>query len=153
MKDGQTIGQWLNWDFKTNGSLEVLDKNSNLIYFENAGGWDRHEYNSEEKLMYYENSDGFIKDNRTPEIIEHNGRKYQLIHPTMKDGQTIGQWLNWDFKANGNLDIRDRNGNCIYFEDSDGYWSKIKYNSQGNIIYSENSNGKIVDNRGLYQRL
>jgi hypothetical protein len=79
MKDGQTFGQWLNWDFEANGSLEVLDKNSNLIYFENAGGWDRHEYNSEEKLMYYENSDGFIKDNRTPEIIEHNGRKYQLI--------------------------------------------------------------------------
>jgi hypothetical protein len=121
MKDGQTIGQWLNWDFKTNGSLEVLDKNSNLIYFENSWGWDRHEYDSEEKLMYYENSDGFwvkheydsekrliyheysdgrwlkreydseghriyyedsfgsIIDNRTPKIIEHNGRKYQLI--------------------------------------------------------------------------
>jgi hypothetical protein len=79
MKDGQTIGQWLNWDFKANGSLEVLDKNGSLIYFENARGWDRHEYNSEEKLMYYENSDGHIIDNRIPEVIEHNGRKYQLI--------------------------------------------------------------------------
>jgi hypothetical protein len=121
MKDGQTFGQWLNWDFEANGSLEILDKNENLIYFENAGGWDRHEYNSEEKLMYYENSDGYwakyeydsqdkhsyyecstgfwakyeydsqnnliyyensnseIQDNRTPEIIEHNGRRYQLI--------------------------------------------------------------------------
>ena len=71
----------------------------------------------------------------------------------MKDGQTFGQWLNWDFEANEVLEIKDRDGNCIYFEDSDGYWGKIKYNSQGNIIYSENSNGKIVDNRGLYQRL
>jgi len=32
MKDGQTIGQWLNWDFKTNGFLEIRDKNGNKIY-------------------------------------------------------------------------------------------------------------------------
>ena len=100
MKDGQTIGQWLNWDIKANGNLQIRDKNRNLIYFENAGGWDRREYNSEEKLIYFENSEGrwrkreydsdgnliydecsegIIFDNRTPEIIEHNGRKYQLI--------------------------------------------------------------------------
>ena len=51
MKDGQTIGEWLNWDFKANGDLEI----------------------------YRENSDGETTDNRFPEIIEHNGRKYQLI--------------------------------------------------------------------------
>jgi hypothetical protein len=100
MKDGQTIGQWLKWDFKSNGDLRIKDKNGNLIYFENAGGWDRREYNSEKKLIYFENSEGrwrmleydsdgnliydecsegIIVDNRIPEIIEHNGRKYQLI--------------------------------------------------------------------------
>jgi hypothetical protein len=79
MKDGQTFGQWLNWDFETNGSLEILDKNENLIYFENAGGWDRREYDSDGNVIYDECSEGIIVDNRIPEIIEHNGRKYQLI--------------------------------------------------------------------------
>lgn len=36
MKDGQTIGQWLNWDFETNGDLEINDKNSKRIYWENS---------------------------------------------------------------------------------------------------------------------
>jgi YD repeat-containing protein len=79
MKDGQTIGQWLNWDFETNGSLEVLDKNGNLIYFENEGGWRKYKYDSQGNIIYYEDSDGDIVDRRTPEVIEHNGRKYQLI--------------------------------------------------------------------------
>jgi hypothetical protein len=31
MKGGKTIGQWLNWDFKTNGVLEIKDKNGKNI--------------------------------------------------------------------------------------------------------------------------
>mgnify|MGYP003658264233 CR=1 FL=1 len=38
----------------------------------------------------------------------------------MKDGQTIGQWLKWDFEVNGNLEIRNKDGKKIYFENSDG---------------------------------
>jgi GTPase SAR1 family protein len=80
MKDGQTIGQWLNWDFEANGNLYIRDKNGNLIYQECPSGfWDRRERNSNGLVIYYENSDGVITDNRTPEIIEHNGKKYQLI--------------------------------------------------------------------------
>jgi len=66
------------------------------------------------------------------------------------------------------LEILDKNGNNIYFEDSDGfwakreydsqgnqtywensdgYWAKREYNSQGNQIYYENSDGDIIDNR------
>jgi hypothetical protein len=66
------------------------------------------------------------------------------------------------------FEINDSNGNCIYFEDSDGYWAKREYNSNSNQIhyensdgywskseydsdnkeiYYENSNGKIIDNR------
>jgi hypothetical protein len=59
----------------------------------------------------------------------------------MKDGQTIGQWLNWDFEANGNLEIRNKNEKLIYEEDSGGYWRKHEYNSKGNQIYYESSNG------------
>jgi hypothetical protein len=65
----------------------------------------------------------------------------------MKDGQTIGQWLNWDIKANEVLEIKDRHGNCIYFENSNGYWAKREFDSLGRIIYYENSDGKIIDNR------
>jgi hypothetical protein len=80
MKDGQTIGQWLNWDFKTNGILEIKDKNGNLLYYEHYDGyWRKREYNSDDNVIYDEDSFGSIIDNRTPKIIEHNGRKYQLI--------------------------------------------------------------------------
>ena len=82
--------------------------------------------------------------------------------------KTIAQQIKWDFEANGDLEILDKNGNNIYFEDSDGfwakreydsqgnqtywensdgYWAKREYNSQGNQIYYENSNGEIEDNR------
>ena len=80
MKDGQTIGQWLNWDFKSNGELLIKDKNGNNIYHEVSDNrWYKMEYDSQGKQIYYENSLGQIDDNRIPQIIEHNGRKYQLI--------------------------------------------------------------------------
>ena len=81
---------------------------------------------------------------------------------------TIAQQIKWDFKTNGNLEIKDKNGkiiyyeglngvwgkneydskgNQIYFEDSSGYWTKREYDSKGNIIYFENSTGKIIDLR------
>ena len=33
--------------------------------------------------------------------------------------------------------IKDKNGNEIYWEDSDGYWRKYEYDSNGNPIYFE----------------
>jgi len=85
-----------------------------------------------------------------------------------KETKTIAQQIKWDFKANGNLEIKDKNGKEIYFENSNGFWTKRKYDSQGkeiyfensngywekreydsngNVIYFENSNGEITDNR------
>ena len=55
--------------------------------------------------------------------------------------KTIAQQIKWDFKTNGDLEIRDKNGNQIYFEDSNGYWAKHEYDSKGKQIYRENSNG------------
>jgi hypothetical protein len=80
MKDGQTIGQWLNWDFKTNEFLEIKDGDGNCIYLESSYEyWRKREYDSDGIVIYDETSAGIIVDKRTPEIIEHNGRKYQLI--------------------------------------------------------------------------
>ena len=100
MKDGQTIGQWLNWDFEANGDLEIRNNNCSLIYWERSdkswgkyehdskgnetyyydsrGYWERRERDSQGNCIYYEDSTG-ISTPRTPEVIEHNGRKYQLI--------------------------------------------------------------------------
>ena len=54
---------------------------------------------------------------------------------------TIAQQIKWDFKTNGNLVIRDKNGNLIYLEYSNGFWAKWEYDSQDNLIYVEDSKG------------
>jgi len=80
MKDGQTIGQWLKWDFEVNGSLVIKDRSDKNIYLEKSNGyWAKWEWDSQRKVIYFEDSNGEIEDNRIPEVIEHNGRKYQLI--------------------------------------------------------------------------
>ena len=79
MKDGQTIGQWLNWDFEVDGKLKIEVKNGRRIYTEDSKHWLKFMYDPKGEPIYYENSDGEIIDNRPPEVIEHNGRKYQLI--------------------------------------------------------------------------
>ena len=65
--------------------------------------------------------------------------------------KTIGQQINWDFEANGILEI-NRNGKVIYYEDSNGYWDKRECDSRGNRIYYETSNGywskKEYDSQG-----
>ena len=55
--------------------------------------------------------------------------------------QTIAQQINWDFETNDELEISDKNGNQIYYEDSNGFWVKREYDSQGNQIYLEDSEG------------
>jgi len=40
--------------------------------------------------------------------------------------------------------IKDKNGNRIYFECSDGYWVKREYDSKGKVIYCEDSEGYWV---------
>jgi len=79
--------------------------------------------------------------------------------------KTIAQQLNIkDFP----FEIKDKNGNQIYYEDSqgfwrkreydsnrkeiyteffDGYWVKRELDSNENVIYYENSYGQIRDNR------
>lgn len=44
--------------------------------------------------------------------------------------------------------IKDKNGKTIYYELPDNtWWRKTKYDSNGNVTYSEDSNGRIIDNR------
>ena len=39
------------------------------------------------------------------------------------------------------FEIRDKNDNLIYYENSKGYWRKIEYDENNNQTYSKNSNG------------
>jgi len=43
--------------------------------------------------------------------------------------------------------IRDENGNKIYWEARNRFWSKREYDERGNEIYYENSDGTIRDRR------
>ena len=52
--------------------------------------------------------------------------------------QSNGYWSRYKYDSDG----KER-----YYENSYGYWSKIEYDSDGNEIYYENSAGKIIDNR------
>jgi len=45
------------------------------------------------------------------------------------------------------FEITDKNGYVIYFENLDKRWYKQEFGSNINIIYFENSNGYIEDNR------
>ena len=65
----------------------------------------------------------------------------------MKDGQTIGQWLKWDFKTNGDLKINNKTGETIYWEDFSGWWGRWEYDSNVELIYFEDSKGINIDNR------
>ena len=55
--------------------------------------------------------------------------------------KTIAEQIKWDFKTSGELVIKDKNGNEIYWENSNGRWAKYEYDSQGNKIYFEYSGG------------
>ena len=41
----------------------------------------------------------------------------------------------------------DEKDNTIYYENSDGYWSKWEYDEKDNVVYYEDSNGKVIDER------
>lgn len=61
--------------------------------------------------------------------------------------KTIAEQLNWDFKTNGFFKIYNPDGCPIYIESISGYWAKREYDSRGNEIYFQDSDGEIIDNR------
>ena len=59
--------------------------------------------------------------------------------------KTIAQQIKWDFETNGNLEIRDKGGNLIYYERSDKSWGKYERDSEGNETY-------YIDSRAYWER-
>jgi len=60
------------------------------------------------------------------------------------ESKTIAQFLGiTEFP----YEIKDNDFKTIYYEKSDGFWYKKEYDSNGNEIYFETSDGTIIDNR------
>ena len=57
--------------------------------------------------------------------------------------KTIAEQIKWDFKTNGDFEIKDKNAKLIYWEISNGIWSKMEWDSQDLVVYYEDSEGKV----------
>jgi hypothetical protein len=150
-----------------NNDNNIFNSNNNLIYKEYSNGyWFKQEYDSNNNLIYNENSDGVIRiDRRSSNTINENidpEEKYvnklsNILKPpyfyNLKITETptylwnkilskiFNQEVTQYFAVNSDNRIFNSNGNVIYREDSNGYWEKREYNSNGNLIYYENSDG------------
>jgi hypothetical protein len=121
----QTIAQQIKWDFKTNGDLQIQDKNGKLIYMETSRGfWEKREWDSQGNRIYFENSDGdwskYEMDSQGKLIYWENSRGY---------------WEKCEY---------DSQGNRIYYE-----------NSHGEIIDNrpKSCEGKMVEFDGVKYKL
>jgi hypothetical protein len=169
-------GYWVKYEYDSKGNLIYYensdgfwekweyDSNGNLIYYENSDGdWDKYEYDSNGNKIYYEDSKGIIMDKRN-NINESEDKKEQFINkllsildtPYFKSLNSMGiddidtqklilsRLFNddviikyYDYEIN----IYNSNGNEIYSEDSEGEWVKYEYDSKGRIVYHESSSG------------
>jgi hypothetical protein len=121
-----TIAQQIKWDFKTNGDLDILDKNGKIIYFEYSNGyWEKCEWDSQGKQIYHESSNGFWAkyeyDSQGNEIYCENSGGYW--------GKS--EW--------------DSQGNTIYYENSDGVIKDNRPKScEGKIVEFEGEKYKLT---------
>lgn len=58
----------------------------------------------------------------------------------------LSKVFNQELEVSGD-NIYNSNGNVIYLENSNGYWYKQEYDSNNNEIYYEDSDGVIIDRR------
>jgi hypothetical protein len=117
MKQNKTLAQQLGIN---NFPFDIKDNNGNCIYFEKSYGyWFKREINHNNKVIYYENSNGFIDDDRP---------------------KTLATQLKIN---NFPFEITDNKGNSIYCGYSDGYWFKREFDQNNEKIYFEDSDGNI----------
>ena len=107
--------------------IKLYDSNNNEVYYEDRYGfWIRLEYDSNNNKIYYENSDGDWSKK------EYDSNNNQIYYENSK-----GFWIKREY---------DSNKNEIYYENNKGDWYRNEYDNN-NVIYFENSDGKIIDNR------
>jgi hypothetical protein len=136
-----------------------LDSRGNQIYYENSyGHWSKMKWDNNGNRTYYESSDGFwqtwemdeageviYSENSIGKIIDNRPNPEPEEEPKpIIETQTFAQQLNvkdFPFVA------KDGKGNDVYYEDSEGYWSRREFDSEGNQIYFENSYGVVIKNQ------
>jgi len=42
------------------------------------------------------------------------------------------------------IELKNKDGNIVYYEDVDGSWIKYKYDDEGLLVYSEDSKGEVI---------
>jgi hypothetical protein len=121
-----TIAQQIKWDFKTNGTLVILDTNGKKIYFENSNKrWVKSEYDSQGNEIYYENS----KKYWAKKEWDSQGNRIYFEDST-------GYWLKQEWDSQGNL---------IYFENSKGIIKDNRPKScEGKIVEIDGEKFKLV---------
>jgi len=66
------------------------------------------------------------------------GSDLNHIDEVKGDYNNFVSWLKNEVKSEKKY---DKNGNLIYSKDSDGYWKESKYDENNNLIYFKNSDG------------
>ena len=94
-----------------------------------------------ERVCYHDNDTGRIVSNWDEVTYAELGRDdSSQIHDTNgnklfhEDSDGYGYWSKWKY---------DTNGNVIYEETDDGYWEKREYDTSGHNTYYENSKGYL----------
>ena len=72
-------------------------------------------------------------------MTDQSGNGHHLKQNTMKKLSDTLTELGLAFTFP--IKIKDENGNETYFENSSGYWDRLKYDEDGNETYYENSDG------------
>jgi hypothetical protein len=151
------------------------DSNNNLIYWvNNSGTWVKVGYDDNGKQNYYEDSTGEIVDNRNiteSKVIKEQFDSVYLKRVSSRLEPPYFYNLREHFGVGGNKNIEEvlkyiygdditiygscivnPQDNIIYNEYPDERWYKIEYDGVDNVIYFENSEGRIEDYRKKYSQ-
>lgn len=131
-----------------------------------TGYWSKHEYDSNGRLIYKEDSYGnslrceyHSNGNRTDYYKGNtywSKYEYDLNNNEIYFENSNGDWKKSEYDSNGNKSYwedskgiwcrykYDTNRNRTYYENSGGYWEKSEYDLNGNRTYYENSSGEKI---------
>jgi hypothetical protein len=106
------------------------------------------QYCEEHKELMREDLDSVLNQQTSKKqtcgfCVELNGNKKQIDKKEM----TVAQLLKHDFKLKGSLFLYDSNGNRIYFENSNGYIidNRPKASCDGKVVEIEGKKYKLTE--------
>ena len=121
------FNEFISWLKNEQTIIKEYDKNNNLIYYKNSNG---REKNGREKWKEYDENNNLIhcKYSDGSEYWQEYDESNNLIH--YKDSNGVEEWKEYD-----------ENNNLIHFKNSNGYEEWKKYDKNNNIIHFKRSDG------------